>query len=567
MMAAPQNSVTVSRRPPDVEDYIDMLRRYRSWLIGPMFAGLVIAVVVAFLWQDTFVSTAVMRITPPQISERLVASVVNSQLQQRIQQMQQQILSRGSLTELIQRPSLDLYRKERAKLPMEDIIQDMKANKIKINMVDVSAPGQPRVTSAFTISFSYPDRFKAQAVVRELVSKFMEENNTVLRQQTDTTSNFINENLKTAKDKMDALETQITHFKAQNMGRLPEQFQANVAQSNSLQMQLANQNEALSRLQQQKMQLETSVQNATTQMNYYQSMVDESVQVGGGPGQAVRNNKLEQLNQRLIEAQNSLASAKEIYTANHPQLKKLQTQLANLEKQFEDEQKKDVEMQATAVTASTPQIQHKTNPAAVKMVQDYQSQINTYKTEIAATNLQIEEKIKQLQSINGAIAQLNGRIESSPQLEQQWAALNRDYMMAKQNYEENARKQEVTDTAKSLEEHKAGENLELLDPPSDPVAPSEPNRLQIAAMGTGIGLMFGVVLAGAQEMKNTSLKNLKDVRAYTNLPVLSSIPLLENALLIRRKRRLLWLAWSSAIIVGSVLMSGSAYYYYFGHNT
>jgi hypothetical protein len=39
---------STSRRPPDVEDYIDMLRRYRSWLIGPMFAGLVIAVVVGF---------------------------------------------------------------------------------------------------------------------------------------------------------------------------------------------------------------------------------------------------------------------------------------------------------------------------------------------------------------------------------------------------------------------------------------------------------------------------------------------------------------------------------------
>jgi hypothetical protein len=172
-----------------------------------------------------------------------------------------------------------------------------------------------------------------------------------------------------------------------------------------------------------------------------------------------------------------------------------------------------------------------------------------------------------VQALNGQIASMNRRIESSPQLEQQWAALNRDYMMAKQSYEENHRKMEVTDTAKSLEEHKAGENLEVLDPPSDPIAPSEPNRLQIAAMGTGIGLLLGVVLAGAKEMKNTSLKNLKDVRAYTNLPVLSSVPLLENALLIRRKRRLLWLAWSSAVIIGSVAMCGSAYYYYFGHTT
>jgi len=129
-----------------------------------------------------------------------------------------------------------------------------------------------------------------------------------------------------------------------------------------------------------------------------------------------------------------------------------------------------------------------------------------------------------------------------------------------------ARRSEQSETAKDLEDHKAGETLEMLEAPSDPVTPTEPNRLQIAGIGTGIGLMIGIVLAGAKEMKNTSLKNLKDVRAYTNLPVLSSIPLLENALLVRRKRRLQWLAWSTAIIIGSIAMSGSAYYYYWGRS-
>jgi uncharacterized membrane protein YgdD (TMEM256/DUF423 family) len=88
----------------------------------------------------------------------------------------------------------------------------------------------------------------------------------------------------------------------------------------------------------------------------------------------------------------------------------------------------------------------------------------------------------------------------------------------------------------------------------------------VILLGAALGLVLGIGIAGAREMKDTSLKNLKDVRAYTNLPVLSSVPLLENALLIRRKRRLLWLAWSSAVIVGSVAMCGSAYYYYFGQS-
>ena len=75
-------------------------------------------------------------------------------------------------------------------------------------------------------------------------------------------------------------------------------------------------------------------------------------------------------------------------------------------------------------------------------------------------------------------------------------------------------------TSSNLEERKAGENLEILDPASLPEQASEPNRLLIAGIGIGLGLFFGVLMAGVKEMKDTSLKNLKDVRAYTNLPVL-----------------------------------------------
>jgi uncharacterized membrane protein YgdD (TMEM256/DUF423 family) len=129
-----------------------------------------------------------------------------------------------------------------------------------------------------------------------------------------------------------------------------------------------------------------------------------------------------------------------------------------------------------------------------------------------------------------------------------------------------SKKKATSETAQMIDERKAGENLEVLDPASLPESPTEPNRLVIAAMGTGIGFLVGVFMAGGRELKDSSLKNLKDVRTYTNLAVLSSIPLLENALLVRRKRRLFWLAWTSAVIIGTIAMSGSMYYYYFGRS-
>lgn len=559
-MAAAQNFVSVTRRPPDVEDYIDMLRRYRSWLIGPMFGGLVVAVVVAFMWNDTYVSTASMRITPQQISSALVPTVVAMQMQQRLAQMTQEILSRNSLTELIQRPSLDLYRKERQRYPMEDIVQNMRNGAIHIQTVDLG-----RGASAFTISFSYPDRFKAQAVVRELVTKFTEQNVQVQHNSAKMTSDFLGDELKQAKDKMEKLESDLMTFKMQNMGRLPEQFQANVAQLNNYQMMVSNANESISRLQQQKLQLETQLQNNNTNLNYYNSILEDQVTVGGSGG-AVRNEYLNQLNSRIMTMQAEIAAMQEQLTPNHPTIKRAQASLATLEKKRLEAEKEDSEKQAAAPTTG-PVVKRVQNQQAYRAVQDITASNNVIKTEMQNLNVQMDEKVKQMQELNKTIANYQARVEGSPQLEGRYIALTRDLAMAKQSYEEYHRKTEVSETAKDLEEHKAGENLEVLDPASDPQSPSEPNRPQMAAMGAGMGLMLGIVLAGAKEMKNTSLKNLKDVRAYTNLPVLSSIPLLENALLVRRKRRLLWLAWSSAIIVGSIAMSGAAFYYYSGHGT
>ena len=150
-------------------------------------------------------------------------------------------------------------------------------------------------------------------------------------------------------------------------------------------------------------------------------------------------------------------------------------------------------------------------------------------------------------------------------MQDEYIRMTRDYSLAKDNYDKLSQQKSSSEVANRLEDRSAGENLEVLDPASLPVKPSEPNRWMIVGAGTAIGLVLGLFLAGAQEVKNSTMKGLKDVRAYSNLNILSSIPLLENALLVRRKRRLTWLAWSSGMIVGVVVMSSSVYYYYWGH--
>ena len=179
--------------------------------------------------------------------------------------------------------------------------------------------------------------------------------------------------------------------------------------------------------------------------------------------------------------------------------------------------------------------------------------------------MEIQELNRSRAELEKIIAGYQKRLEDAPLNEQQYNALLRESNMAKVAYEEMSKRTVASETAQSLEEHKAGENLEVLDPASLPEQASEPNRLAWAGLGTAAGLGSRSD-AGRPPRKfgTRRSKNLKDVRAYTNMPVLSSIPLLENALLVRRKRRLVWLAWSSAVIVGFILMSGSMYYHLSG---
>lgn len=523
-----------------------------------MFAGLVASVVVAFFWPDTFISTAVMRITPQQVPERLVPSNISTQMAERLSAMQQEILSRSSLAELIQKPALDLYKRDRSRKPMEDIIEQMRKD-VRITVLDVpSAQTRNRPTSAFQIAFAYPDRYKAQAVVRDLVTKFTEQNITVLRNQASLTTSFIGDELKSAKDSLDRLDTEITQFKTENQGRLPEQLQSNLQSLNATQSQLASVGEAINRNGQEKLMLETQLQNLRNQTSYINANMEDTV----GGSQSVKNERLIQLNRAILDTETGLAAALEIYKPEHPDIRSGKKRLEVLKRERDNLAKEEEQQNLNRGTETRRVV----NPQMARALEDIKSAIAVTQASIQAKNFDIEERVKQQTGLNRQVQAYQARIEVSPANEQKYISLLRDYGIGKSKYEELSRKSEISETAQNLEERKAGENLEVLDPASLPEQPAEPNRLLIASIGTGLALIMGICLAGMKEMKDTSLKNLKDVRTYTNLPVLCSVPLLENALLLRRKRRLFWLAWSSAIILGTIAMSGSMYYYYFGRS-
>jgi len=525
-------------------------------IIGPAYAGLVIAVVVAFFWPDTFESSAVMRIAPQVVSERVVPDTLDLQMEQRIEGLRTKILSRTFLTSLIQNDKLKLYPRLVQHYTVEDAIAQMQKDVAiqPLGLASAAAAVTGRGEAAFMVKFRYPDKYKARQVVEMLVTEFVNQNVTVQSDSTKQTRLFVSDQLKEAKDKLDAIQTNIARFREANAGRLPDNAIYNANQLSTLETRLSAADDRVNNLQMDRRNMQNNLQSNEDLLTYMTAGAEEAA-----PAQERVNQDLAALDKQIQIEEATLAALKQTFRDDFPNVKAQQARINSLKQQREQEVAKQAEQEMQAIK---PEDSHKSlNTRQAASLQEQRDRIKGIQTQIENLDTEVQRTTDAKAALEKQIKAVREKIEASPEIDQQYSALNQDLLLAKSNYDDLSRKEKESETAQDIQERHVGEQLEVLDPASLPQNPVEPNRWVISGVGVGMGLMLGLVMAGAKEAKDTSLKNLKDVRAYTNLPVLSSIPLLENGLLVRRKRRLFWLAWTTAIIAGSAAMFISMTYY------
>jgi polysaccharide chain length determinant protein (PEP-CTERM system associated) len=542
------DSGAVPRRQLDVEDLIEIVRRNKGWIAGPALAGLVVAVVVAFLWPDTYVSSAVIRVVPPQIPERLVPTNVNIAMSARVNAMAQTILSRATLRSVIE--TYGLYPRERARMPMEDVVGLMRQN-IDIGRVETLGGDSRRgdSLSAFRISFRYENRFLAQKVTQDLASRFISENQRQRALQSTMTTQFLREQWLSAKRNLDELEQKLTEYRIRHMGRLPDQRNATIQKLTALEARVTTLNGAIARLEQEKLV-------ANSEMQLLRDRIDGILHVRPEEPRAVADPRLAALDQRIRESELNLARLLESYKPNHPDVIRFKAQIEVLRREREEY------LKAQAQPAAEQPEARQLTPEQAREVRELNNRIATMQIQIQARDMQIAEHQREIERVNAQMEEARRAMQVAPADEQEYISLMREVELAKRTYNDLNLKMQQSEIATDLENRKQGETLEMLDQASLPERPSEPKRHQIVLFGLGGGLVVGGLLVFAREVKDTTLKTLKDVRAYTRLAVLGSVPLLENDLVVMRRRRIAWLAWSAACFLSLVIMAGAIYYYY-----
>jgi uncharacterized protein involved in exopolysaccharide biosynthesis len=532
--------LSIPRRTLDFEDYVDIVRRNVRWIIGPAFAGLVVATVVAYTLQDTYVSQALIRIVPQQISPDMVKNTSSQDVSDRINGMAQQILSRGTLTTLIN--NYGLYKTEMKREPLEDVIARMKAAIAIRPTMGVTNVEQTKTLPAMQVQFSYRDRLLANKICAEIVTRFMNASSEGSLSSQVTTNEFMKDEFDRAKRDLNTAEQKLSDYRARNAGRLPEQMNTNISQMTALEQRMNSLSDASTRNSERLMILDSSLHIAKDRLASVQASSPQSL---------ARNEKANEIEREISNLESTIASMKDRYTDDYPDLQSARDRLAVLKRQRDDALKNIGKGDSGS-----------DNPLMTRERLEAQAAVEAIQSQIKAATLEEQQNRRELGAVNSALKSFQTRIEGVPGGEKEYTEILRDSELARQKYEEMEKKMHATTLSLDVERRKQGETLELLDSASMPTDPTEPKRLTIIPIGLVAGLLVGALLVAFREVRDTSLKNLKDARLYTQLSILGSIPLLENDVVVQRRKQFMWLGWATATILGLAVVAGSVAHYY-----
>src|SRR4026209_2942718 len=112
------------------EEILAILRRRVWWLLLPFAVVSASAGVVARLLPDLYQSDTLILVVPQRVPESYVRSTITTRIEDRLQSISAQILSRTRLERIIQ--DFNRYQRERQVGIMEDVIERMRTRDIKV---------------------------------------------------------------------------------------------------------------------------------------------------------------------------------------------------------------------------------------------------------------------------------------------------------------------------------------------------------------------------------------------------------------------------------------------------
>lgn len=527
-----------------IEEYWSIIRRHRWLILLSIFVCWATVWGIGWLLPATYQSEALILIEQQQVTSELVPPNVSVSLQDRLQSMTQQILSRTQLQGIIDR--YHLYSRRSSLLAIFESTDPVDQMRKDISITPVEVPGRSGDLTAFKIDYTGPTPELAQQVNSELTSAFLDQNMKSQQQLSQSTTSFFDTQLADARAKLEEQGAKVRAFKAQHVGELPDQLESNVQILGGVQNQLEGTQRALDRAQQQKLYLESIVQQ-------YQS-----AQTDLGNGDSAETPPA--LDKELKDLRMQLAAERSQYTDSYPDVIALKDQIAKtekLKKQIEDEmatnQKAGKTSKDSAASMAGADFQ---NGAPTPMMQ--------IESQLKANQLEIQGYEKQEKALAGRVAEYQARLNMMPATEQALADVSRGYNESQKNYDSLLAKQSQSQLATSLEQNQQGQQFRLLDPARLPDKPASPNHILLSLGGLILGIAVGAGLTALFELTDARVRNEEDLEGLVAARVLVGIPRISTPKEDHDRIRMRWMGRAAAVAVVLLIVAGNIYAFYKG---
>jgi polysaccharide biosynthesis transport protein len=516
----------------DLARILGIVRRRHLYFLVPLFVAWLLVWGSCWFLPARYKSSTLILVEAPMMPKNYVEPNVTDDLQDRLQSITQQILSRTRLLLIIDK--LHLYSNPHEKLSPDEKVAMMR----KDTDIELVRDPQNQAITAFNVSFSASNPHVAQEVTGELTNLFIDENSRVREQESENTTQFISDQLASARANLADQDAKVRAFESAHEGELPSQQASNLQILSGLQQQLQAEQDALN--------------SAKQHQVYTQTLLDQyrSVQVpvksdGGAPS------GLAEIDQQLDTLKAKLADLSTQYTDRYPEVKQVKEEIAKTEKERE-EAIASLKSKTGSTTEGSEDAQVSENPAQSAALLQLQSQLK-------ADQLEISNREQAISSLRSRINDYQTRLSAEPAVEQQLTDLNRGYEQSQANYNDLLKKENDSQIATSMEQMQEGERFTMIDPPSLPLKPDFPNRLKMCGAGLGIGTALGALLVAGLEFFDDRLHSEKQIQTLLPITVIAEVPEIVTPSDMRRDKMRLAVGWAAAAFVFLTILGGSAF--------
>jgi uncharacterized protein involved in exopolysaccharide biosynthesis len=514
--------------------------RRRKYVAALAFAT-VLAALASFIMYlpDLYRATATLVVERPLAD--LSRPALAGDLERRLYVIKQEVLSRDRLTELVRR--FNLYDDLRPKMSFEDILNQAR------NDIQWEPNGPERATGAgstvtFNLMYTGTDRTVVADVTNAIANFYVAHNDRMRSDAAKGQSQLLKDQLDSARVELDRREAALRSFAVANTGQLAQATGANTALLLRMTEDLHYVRNEASKLQTEKIRLQDLAAEAAAAAG----AVAEKTAAITGDSEVPVSRELTQLIDNLDKAKEEQQENLTVrgLAPGHPAVSSLNDRIGALEAQIQQQKARDkAEYEAQLA-------QNDTASTAVA-----RGLPRTSRT-IADIDRELGRLQKNEQELKAQLDRLSMRFEGAGPVQQQYLVLQKEYESARGNVDALQREYDRALQVQTVETGRQGERFRIIDAAVPPEGPAAPPRTRFLIMAFLLALGAAGIAVIAAEKLDTSFHSVDELREYTTVPVIATIPRIGSGP--RRGYARLALATVSAVAAVVLVATLSAYF-------